>query len=89
MQFGASYSTSNKLLLACRYILTTGLQKSHYIKARTKHVFCRDKYVLVLSRQNYVCREKDVSKTFVATKIILTAVPANDSKPVLVVWIPR
>ena len=27
MHFGASYSTSNKLLLAARHILTTGLQK--------------------------------------------------------------
>ena len=26
-RFGASYSTSNKLLLAARHILTTGLQK--------------------------------------------------------------
>ena len=27
MRFGASYSTSNKLLLVARHILTTGLQK--------------------------------------------------------------
>ena len=27
MSFGASYSTSNKLLLVARHILTTGLQK--------------------------------------------------------------
>ena len=27
MRLGASYSTSNKLLLVARYILTTGLQK--------------------------------------------------------------
>ena len=27
MCFGASYSTSNKLLLVARHILTTGLQK--------------------------------------------------------------
>ena len=29
MRFGASYSTSNKLLLVARHILTTGLQKFH------------------------------------------------------------
>ena len=37
----------------------------------TKHVFCRDKNMLVatnfLSRQNYVCRDKDV---FVVTKLL-------------------
>ena len=27
MRFGASYSTSNKLLLIARHIMTTGLQK--------------------------------------------------------------
>ena len=27
MRLGASYSTSNKLLLIARYIMTTGLQK--------------------------------------------------------------
>ena len=27
MRFGASYSSSNKLLLVARHILTTGLQK--------------------------------------------------------------
>ena len=27
MRFGASYSTSNKLLLVARHIMTTGLQK--------------------------------------------------------------
>ena len=27
MRFGASYSTSNKLLLVAGYIMTTGLQK--------------------------------------------------------------
>ena len=27
MHFGASYSTSNKLLLIARHIMTTGLQK--------------------------------------------------------------
>ena len=30
MRFGASYSTSNKLLLVARHILTTGLQKCLY-----------------------------------------------------------
>ena len=29
MCFGASYSTSNKLLHVARHILTTGLQKCH------------------------------------------------------------
>ena len=47
-------------------------------------VFCRDKHVFVatkvsLSRQN-LCREKN--KMFVATKLILVAVPANDTKGV-------
>ena len=44
----------------------------------TKHVFCSDKSMLVatkrLSQQTYFCR----NKTFVTTKIILVAAPAND-----------
>ena len=49
--------------------VTTNTRDKHVFVA-TKHVFCRDKNMLVvinfLSRQNYVSRDKDV---FVVTKL--------------------
>ena len=54
----------------------------------TKDVFCRDKYVLITTKAGFVTtciflsRQKtcfDVDKTFVATKMILVAAPANDA----------
>ena len=68
------------------FVSTNPLTLSHTFVA-TKDVFCRDKSKLI--RQNYVCRDthtfvetKDVfcrHKTFVATKMILGAAPANNT----------
>ena len=77
-----SFVASNTCLSQRKFCL------NKYTFVTTKDTFCCDKHVFVttkvcLSRQNYVCRDKCLSwhdKTFVATKIILVAVPTNDNK---------
>ena len=57
------------------------LSREEYF-CRDKHVFAATKVSLCLSRQAYFSRDKRriLSRTFVATKIIVVAAPANDGK---------
>ena len=60
--------------------------RDKHVSVETKHVFCRDKGILV---QN-LCRDQNISSgqtsfcrdkhTFVATKMIFVGAPANDSR---------
>ena len=60
-----------RLLSRQKYVVTN----KHVFVATKQAYFCRDKR-RALSRQTRVCHDK----TFVATEMILVAVPANDTK---------
>ena len=49
----------------------------------TKHIFCCDKSMLVATKVTKLCLSRErfcCDKTFVATKMILGAAPANDNR---------